>query len=232
MRKSFLNLAVVAAAVFATHITQAQVWQEITANVTKTLRGDTRVLDSDGTRLYVVTLTNGIYVSANNGDSFTAVNDVEGGVYGMTNKPGRFIRYVNGSMWVGWDPGSAAFGGTGPINYGAASLHRLTPGETVWHKSSNGFPIGDTGNQADDIAYDPSTGTYYAVGALGGAFVSSDGSNWEHRATGLGGVDLPVTMVAFDGMAFESRGWNKSKGRRTRAQTGRRSNRTRVFQRV
>src|ERR1700710_2423187 len=101
MRKNFLKLAIVAATVFIAQITRAQVWQDITANVTKTLRGDPRVLDSDGTRLYMVTLTNGIYVSANNGDSFTPVNDVEGGVYGMTNKPGRFIRYVNGSMWVG-----------------------------------------------------------------------------------------------------------------------------------
>jgi hypothetical protein len=184
----------------------AQTWENITTNVPKTLRGDTRVMDSDGVRLYVLTLTNGVYVSSDNGNSFAPVNDVEGGVYGMTNKPGRFIKYVNGSMWVGWDPGSAALPGTGPINYGAASLHRLTPGETVWHKSSNGFPIGDTGNQADDIAYDASTGTYYAAAALGGAFVSSDGTNWQQRSTGLGGVDLPVTMVAFDGMAFEARG--------------------------
>jgi hypothetical protein len=206
MRKSFFSLAVITVTVFAAQITRAQVWQDITANVTKTLRGDPRVLDSDGARLYIVTQTNGIYVSSDNGTSFTAVNDVEGGVYGMTNKPGRFIRYVNGSVWVGWDPGSGALPGNGPINYGAATLHRLTPGETLWHKSSSGFPVGDTANQADDLAYDASTGTYYAASALGGAYISSDGSNWQQRATGLGGVDLPVTMVAFDGMAFEARG--------------------------
>lgn len=163
-------------------------------------------MDTDGTRLYVLGATNGVSVSSDNGVTFTPVNEVEGNVYSMTNKPGRFIRYVNGSMWVGWDPGSGALPGNGPINYGAASLHRLTPGETVWHKSSTGFPVGDTGNQADDIAYDASNGTYYAASALGGAFVSTDGSNWQQRATGLGGVDLPVTMAAFDGMAFEARG--------------------------
>jgi|GEM_PF-2359322 len=206
MRKVFLILTVIGAAIFPATTSRAQAWQEITANVTKTLRGDSRVMDTDGSRLYLVTLTNGIYVSADNGNTFSAVNDVEGGVYGMTNQTGRFIKYVNGSMWVGWDPGSAALAGNGPINYGAATLHRLTPGETVWHKSSSGFPVGDTANQADDIAYDASTGTYYAASALGGAYVSNDGMNWQRRATGLGGVDLPVTMVAFDGMAFESRG--------------------------
>jgi hypothetical protein len=201
-KKTFLNLMMVglAAALWPRAELQAQTWENITANVSVTLRGDARAMDSDGTRLYVLTQTNGVYVSSDNGNSFTAINDVEGGVYGMTNQPGRFIKYVNGSMWVGWDPGSGA------INLGEASLHRLTPGETVWHKSSSGFPIGDTGNQADDIAYDSSTGTYYAAAALGGAFVSSDGMNWQQRATGLGGVDLPVTMVAFDGMAFEARG--------------------------
>ncbi len=102
-------------------------------------------------------------------------------------------------MWVGSDPGSGA------INLGHASLHRLIPGQTSWQKSSNGFPIGDTGNQADDIAYDSSAGIYYAGAALGGAFVSSDGLNWQQRTTGLGGLGLPTSVVAFNGMAFELR---------------------------
>jgi len=179
---------------------KAQTWENITANVPVTLLGSSRTMDSDGARLYVLTLTNGVYVSSDNGSSFTPVNDVEGGVYSMASLNGRFLKYVNGSMWVGWDPGSGA------VNYGYASLHRLTAGETVWHKSSNsGFPLLDTGNQADDIAYDASTGIYYAGAALGGAFVSSDGVNWQQRTTGLGGLGVPTSVIAFNGMAFELR---------------------------
>lgn len=206
MQKYLLKLAAAGSLVLSTFTAHAQVWESITANLPTAMQGAAHSMDSDGPRFYVLTQTNGVYVSADNGNSFTPINDVEGNVYSMTNKPGRFIRYVNGSIWVGWDPGSGAIAGNGPINYGAATLHRLTPGETVWHKSSSGFPVGDTGNQADDLAYDPANGTYYAASALGGAFVSKDGSNWQQRATGLGGVDLPVSIVAFDGMAFVSRG--------------------------
>jgi hypothetical protein len=202
--KRFLNLSVVAAVFCAAQMLPGQTWQSITNNLPVPMRGDARAMATDGTRLYVLTLTNGVYVSSDNGNSFTPVNNVEGGVYSMMSKPGRFIKYANGSMWVGWDPGSAAIGGNGPINYGAATLHRLTPGETVWHKSSTGFPVADVANVADDIAYDASTATYYVASSTGGAYVSSDGSNWQRRTTGLGGGGVPVTMVAFDGMAFEA----------------------------
>jgi len=202
-RRYLLSTLTLALAVLAGSL-DAQTWEPIALHVPVPIRADQRALDTDGSRLYVL-VSRGIYMSADNGDTFQPLNDVEGNVYSMTNLPGRFIKYVNGSMWVGFDPGSAALGGTGPINYGAASLHRLTPGESVWHKSSNGFPIGDTGNQADDITYDVSTGTYYAGAALGGAFVSTDGLNWTQRTAGLGGLGLPVSMVAFDGIAFELR---------------------------
>ncbi len=188
------------AAVLALHHASAQTWQTLNANVPGRVSGNNqRVMDSDGTRLYVLGST-GVFVSSDNGNSFSPVNDVAGtGSYTLTNLNHRFIKYINGYVWVGSDPGSGA------INLGHASLHRLIPGQTSWQKSSNGFPIGDTGNQADDIAYDSSAGIYYAGAALGGAFVSSDGLNWQQRTTGLGGLGLPTSVVAFNGMAFELR---------------------------
>jgi hypothetical protein len=201
-KKCLLNIAVggVGAVMFSTVALQAQSWQLINANVPGAITGDnTRPMDTDGTRLYVRG-TRGVYVSSDNGGSFTAINDVAGTAsYTLTNLTHRFLKYENGSVWIGTDPGSAA------INLGHASLHRLTPGQSVWQKSSAGFPIGDTGNQADDIAYDTSTGTYYVAAALGGAFVSTDGSNWVQRASGLGGQGVPSSVVAFNGMAFELR---------------------------
>lgn len=175
----------------------AQTWQDITANAPGPFTsGNQRPLDTDGTRLYVLG-NRGVYVSADNGASFTAINDVAGASYSLTNLGHRFIRYVNGYVWVGSDPGSTA------INDGHATLHRLVPGQTVWQKCSNGFPIGTTGNQADDVAYDASTGTYYAVGAIGGAFVSTNGVDWEQRNNGItGGIGLPASVVAFNGQAF------------------------------
>ena len=200
-KKCFLNLAAagLVTAVLLPWGLQAQTWQIINANVPGAVTGNNvRPIETDGTRLYVLG-ARGVYVSSDNGDSFSPINDIMGGSYSLTNMPYRFIKYVNGSLWIGSDPGSGA------INFGYASLHRLTPGQTAWQKSSNGFPIGDMGNQADDIAYDSLTGTYYVAAALGGAFVSADGTNWEQRAAGLGGLGVPSSVVAFNGMAFELR---------------------------
>ena len=202
MTKATLRIGILAITLVAafTQVSRAQTWEIINANVPGAVTGgNNRPIDSDGTRLYVLG-DRGVYVSSDNGDSFTPINDVAGTTaYTLTNLNHRFVKYVNGYVWIGSDPGSGA------INLGHASVHRLTPGQTVWEKSSNGFPVGDTGNQADDIAYDASTGTYYVAAALGGAFVSSNGTDWEQRTTGLGGLGLPASVVAFNGMAFELR---------------------------
>ncbi len=192
--------AVIGAAILSFGESQAQTWQLINANVPGAVTGNNmRPIDTDGTRLYVLGST-GVYVSSDNGNSFTPINTVSGtSSYSLTNNGHRFVKYVNGAVWIGSDPGSGA------INLGHASLHRLTPGQTVWVKSSNGFPIGSVDNQADDIAYDASTGTYYAAAAIGGAFVSTNGTDWQQRTTGLGGLGLPASVVAFNGMAFELR---------------------------
>lgn len=177
----------------------AQTWELINANVPGAVTGgNVRPIETDGTRLYVLG-DRGVYVSSDSGGSFTPINAIVGGSYSLTNMGYRFLKYVNGSLWIGSDPGSGA------INNGYATLHRLTPGQTTWLKSSSGFPIGTTANQADDIAYDASTGTYHVAASLGGAFVSTDGTNWEQRANGLGGLGVPSSVVAFNGMAFELR---------------------------
>jgi uncharacterized delta-60 repeat protein len=174
----------------------AQTWTDISANVPGTITSNNQgIMATDGTRLYVLG-DKGVFVSSDGGNSFSAVNTVSGASYNLGAYGLRFIEVANGYVWVGADPGSAA------LNDGLATLHRLTPGETTWSKSGNGFPALTLGNQADDIAYDSSTGTYYVAGALGGAVVSSDGINWEVRNNGNGGIGLPATVEAFNGVAF------------------------------
>jgi hypothetical protein len=174
----------------------AQTWQDITPNVPGPLSmGNHRPMDTDGQRLYVLGTT-GVYVSADNGATFQPLNTVQDASYSLTNSGHRFIKYVNGFVWLGSDPGSRA------VNEGFATLHRLTPGQSVWVKSSSGFPILTTGNQADDITYDPATGTYYVAAAIGGAMVSTNGTDWQQRTSGLGGIGLPCTVVAANGTAF------------------------------
>ncbi|MGV3756749.1 MAG: hypothetical protein ACO1QS_15305, partial [Verrucomicrobiota bacterium] len=174
----------------------AQTWTDISANVPGTITGSNQgIMATDGTRLYVLGQT-GVFVSSDGGNSFTAVNAVSGASYNLGAIGLRFIEVANGYVWVGADPGSGA------LNDGLATLHRLTPGQTTWSKSGNGFPALTLGNQADDIAYDSSTGTYYVAGALGGALVSTDGLNWEVRNNGNGGIGLPATVEAFNGTAF------------------------------
>ncbi len=201
-KKHLLNrmTAVIGAAILSFGESQAQTWQLINANVPGAVTGNNmRPIDTDGTRLYVLGST-GVYVSSDNGNSFTPVNTVSGtSSYTLTNTGHRFIKYINGAVWIGSDPGSGA------INLGHASLHRLTPGQAVWVKSSNGFPVGSVDNQADDIAYDASTGTYYVAAAIGGVFVSTNGMDWQQRTTGLGGLGLPASIVAFNGKAFSLR---------------------------
>ncbi|HVY70385.1 MAG TPA: hypothetical protein VHH73_10685, partial [Verrucomicrobiae bacterium] len=68
-------------------------------------------------------------------------------------------------------------------------------------------------NQADDIAYDATTGTYYVAAALGGAFVSTNGVDWEARNNGNSGLGLPATVETINGTVFMDRplgGLNKS----------------------
>ncbi len=174
----------------------AQTWTDISANVPGTITGSNQgIMATDGTRLYVLG-DKGVFVSSDGGNSFSAVNTVSGASYNLGAYGLRFIEVANGFVWVGADPGSAA------LNDGLATLHRLTPGQTTWSKSGNGFPALTLGNQADDIAYDSSTGTYYVAGALGGAMVSTDGVNWEARNNGNGGIGLPATVEAFNGVAF------------------------------
>ncbi len=174
----------------------AQTWTDISANVPGTITSNNQgIMATDGTRLYVLG-DKGVFVSNDGGNSFSAVNAVNGAGYNLGAYGLRFIEVANGYVWVGADPGSAA------LNDGLATLHRLTPGETTWSKSGNGFPALTLGNQADDIAYDSSTGTYYVAGALGGAMVSTDGVNWEVRNNGNGGIGLPATVEAFNGVAF------------------------------
>ncbi len=174
----------------------AQTWQDISANVPGTVSSSNQgVMATDGTRLYVLGQT-GVFVSEDGGATFPAINTVQGASYNLGQYGHRFVGVANGLVWVGSDPGSAAF------NDGLATLHRLVPGQTTWQKSSEGFPVGTTGNQADDIAYDASTGTYYVAAALGGAFVSTDGVNWVARNNGNGGLGVPATVEAFNGTGF------------------------------
>ncbi len=188
----------------------AQTWQRITPNIPGALGGgNIGPMATDGQRLYVLG-AKGVFMSGDGGNSFSAINSVPGAAYSLDKYGHRFVGVANGLVWAGTDPGSAA------LNDGLATLHRLTPGETTWTKSSAGFPTLTTGNQADDIAYDATTGTYYVAAALGGAFVSTDGINWEARNNGNGGLGLPATVETINGVAFMVRplaGINKTTDR-------------------
>ncbi|HVY71160.1 MAG TPA: hypothetical protein VHH73_14610, partial [Verrucomicrobiae bacterium] len=103
----------------------AQTWQRVTQNIPGTLGGgNIGPMATDGQSLYVLGKT-GVFVSGNGGNSFTAINAVPGASYALDKYTLRFVGVANGSVWVGTDPGSAAF------NDGLATLHRLTPGQTT-----------------------------------------------------------------------------------------------------
>lgn len=182
------------------HLAAAQTWEEITPNVPGRLTdGNIMPMASDGTRLYVLGET-GVYVSADDGQSFTAINSLPGEPYDLDVLQFTFIKYVNGIVWAGGlrvtQPGLGAID----------RLYRLTPGATAWQKSGAGIPADSPAGTADDIAFDPASGAYFVGAGVGGVYVSTDGGfTWERRDGGLGGVGLPASVATLDGTAFAAR---------------------------
>jgi hypothetical protein len=202
------RLAIPAAALLSTlpHAGHAQSWQDISANVPGQLTEEQyQVAASDGSRLYVLG-RQGVFMSADDGATFTAINDVAGGLPSLGLASFRFIKFVNGEVWLGGSSFADLGQPPGP------RLFRLTPGETVWQASSGGIPGDLAESNPEDIAYDSVSGNYYVTMASGGVFiagpvyVSTDGGNtWQARTNGISGQASPTSVVATQGSILMSR---------------------------
>ncbi len=180
----------------------AQTWQDITANAGAPLNAQRGGLVSDGTRLYALGGPNGsgVLVSADGGQTFSAVNAVEGAGYSLAGgNPLNTLRFANGRVWVsGVVPGADS-------NY----LHSLAPPAAEWQRSSTGgFPPPIQFNSfgvITDLVYDEVTQLYYCVSELGGVWVSADAQTWEQRTEGFGGNGAIASIAAIDGTVFALR---------------------------
>lgn len=197
--KDILCIAALCAALTSVSI-NAQTWVDISANVPGDMSQEQFAnMASDGTRLYLLG-DKGVFVSADSGDSFTAINDVAGGGPDLAEQVLRFIKFVNGEIWIS---GSGFVGSGLPPG---ARLHRLTPGATVWQPSSSGLPgvVGE--GVADDLTHDPISGDYFITLSIGTIYVSTDGgANWLPRTNGLGGIGSPSSVVPVGGAVLTSR---------------------------
>ncbi|MDX1952917.1 MAG: immunoglobulin domain-containing protein [Verrucomicrobiota bacterium] len=198
---------------------QSQTWQELTSNVPGPFitGGGTRTLASDGTHVYILGST-GVYRSSDAGASWHPLNTVQGASYDLSAQSLRFIKFENGLLWVGDDPGSLE------ITLGAAPLYRLTPGQTEWQKSATSFNGPAFASTVEDIAYDSSNGVYWLASAIGGVYRSTDGGfNWQQITTGLPST-LGDSVIAENGevmVAFTLSGvWKSSDGGANWASTG------------
>ena len=177
-------------------------WEEITQSYPGQHIGEVRTMASDGERLYIAGLSS-VRVSSDNGETWTIIEKVNGSDF--TIKQARFIRFVNGFIWVGVDPGSAA------ATQGAVALYRLTPGSQAWEPAvaepTGTLIAGNVGNNSDDIAYDNSTGVYFLTSAGGNTiYTSTDGTHWTRNSEGIGGVQgLPSNVMAQNGIAFHNK---------------------------
>jgi len=77
----------------------AQSWENITGNVP----GDVTSINygpmaTDGTRLYILG-AQGVFVSSDGGNTFSALNTVNSATYGLNQSNLRFIEFANGEMW-------------------------------------------------------------------------------------------------------------------------------------
>lgn len=177
-------------------------WEEITGWVPgRVTTGNIGPMATDGQHLYVLG-HRGVFRSAD-GTSWEAVNTVADATYDLNEMGLRFVRFENGFVWVGDDPGSLE------VTKGAIPLHRLPPGGTIWQKSvQTGFPGPDVvASTTEDIAYDASTGRYFAASAFGGVYRSADGLHWELIRNGLPRLFNTTTgdrVVARDGVTLLS----------------------------
>lgn len=178
----------------------AQVWEDISANVPGPLTEEQfQAMASGGGHLHALGRT-GVYVSSDGGNSFSAVNQVAGGFPDLAGQSLRFIKQVNGSIWIG---GS---GVTGEPGVAGPRLHRLTPGETVWQPRSGGLPGDISEGAPEDITHDPVSGNHFITLSTGTVYVSTDdGASWQARSNGLGGIGSPSTIAHAGGAVLASR---------------------------
>ncbi|MCU0776746.1 MAG: hypothetical protein MUF86_03670 [Akkermansiaceae bacterium] len=158
----------------------AQSWTDITANLPVAPKvGSGQSLASDGSALYALASPNGILRSTDNGATWSTLNSVSGGAYDLSQFGSRSIDAIGTTLWAGGEPGSGA------ITQGILPLHRTTA-PAAWTPSFAGaappFVI-------DAVAFDSSTNTHWAAGALGGIFKSTDGGSTWTAANG----NLPAT---------------------------------------
>jgi hypothetical protein len=176
----------------------AQTWEPVTIPAGGLAIGTNRIATTDGTHLYV--LGSSIHRSTD-GSSWETLDTVKGTTaYVMSALPQDFITRVNGRIWVGNDPGSAQ------LNAGYNPIHRLESGETEWTRSAiSGFPGSAAAAAANSLAYDASTGRYYAASALGGVYTSDNALDWQRQTTGLGtGTVIGSGIFAKNGVALLS----------------------------
>lgn len=186
--------------IFCTPLLLGQ-WVDITANTPGALAGaeHSSVLATEG-QVYVLG-DRGVYRSTDNGATFTALNDVSGQSYDLSIDQHRFLARAGDFIYTGTDPGSLG------INNNLATLHRIRPNETSWSQASPIFISGSPQTSVvDHVAFDASTGTYYAASPFRGAYVSSDGLTWTERSAGLpgagGNLILGDSVTARNGRAI------------------------------
>ncbi|MDP0491411.1 MAG: LCCL domain-containing protein, partial [Verrucomicrobiota bacterium JB023] len=165
------------------------VWLDITPNVPGPLSTENiGPLLADGSTIYALGAT-GIYRSTNNGDSFEAFNTVDSASYGLDITGLRFVEKAGNFIYVGTAPGSLS------MNNDYTPMHRLGAGQSSWTQASQIY-LPDTvyTDSVEDVAYDPTSGNYYAASAIAGMYFSTDGLTWEARNNGL----APISSVAGD----------------------------------
>lgn len=191
-------LSSIATSLAIASLAHAQTWQSVTVPNGGLAIGTNRIAATDGTHLYV--LGSSIHRSTD-GSSWETLDAVKGtSDYVMSALPQDFITRVNGRIWVGNDPGSVQ------LNAGYNPIHRLEPGETEWTRSAmSGFPGSATASAANSLAYDASTGRYFAASALGGVYTSDNALDWQRQTNGLGaGMVIGSGVFAKNGIALLS----------------------------
>lgn len=164
-------------------LSTAQSWVDLTSKVPSGPKsGGANSIASTGTALYVIS-NNGILRSKDNGNTWSAVNNVAGKSYKLNEFGTRCLEATGTTLWAGGEPGSLALTG------GVLPLHRLGPASISWAPSFTGAP---QPLAIDTIAFDSFKNTYWCAGRLGSIYKSTDGGKTWADARG----DLPGTNIA------------------------------------
>lgn len=146
----------------------------------------------NGSTNIIAGTTSGIFLSSDNGKTWTPVGSSSISNYYLTGFPVSFLAPAPDSSG-----GTYLYAGFGGFGYGGGDIYRSDNDGSAWTFSGIGTGDSPTAFAVDTAGH----GTILFAGTSQGVYISTDyGSNWAQVNNGLTSTDIKALAVAADGM--------------------------------